>query len=504
MVRATHLLPEDFVTARGKEAAALALHRFGFGPSFGSAGHSIAAIAADPRGALLADLDRPGAGHVAASLPSSGEAARAVSDFRAEEQAKKKLALRVKKEGEANASPDNFDCAKPPSGEKSAANAPALPQQIFQNEATARYETAVGADIGIVERLVWFWSNHFCISADKDVTMAGAYEREAIRPHVLGRFGDMLAAVESHPAMLFYLDNVQSMGANSVAGINRDKGLNENLAREILELHTLGVRSGYSQHDVTSFANVLTGWTAIDPSEPDHGGDFLFNKRLHEPGEQTVLGKRYAETGVDQGRAVLADLARHPATAQHIAQKLARHFVADEPPPALVTKLAKTFNDSDGNLKEVAKALVTAEESWTPSRTKLKPPSEWIVGVLRLAEAQPPGSAVVIDVRLAGTQWLSIGRVLNFQAALGEALWRPPAPNGYADTEATWIDGVPRRLDVANEFAGHARPEADPLDLLERALGPLTSADTRQTIARAEGRAQAFALLVMAPEYLRR
>ena len=192
------------------------------------------------------------------------------------------------------------------------------------------------------------------------------------------------AAAESHPAMLFYLDNVAIDGRRiPIAGINRDKGLNENLAREILELHTLGVRSGYSQDDVTSFANVLTGWTWIPPAEPERGGEFLFNKRLHEPGDQIVLGKRYPDTGVDQGRAVLADLARHPATAQHIAQKLARHFVADEPPPTLVAKLAKTFNDTDGDLKEVAKTLVTAEESWTPQRTKLKPPAEWIVGVLR-------------------------------------------------------------------------------------------------------------------------
>ena len=208
---------------------------------------------------------------------------------------------------------------------------------------------------------MWFWSNHFCMSADKIVAMAGAYEREAIRPHVLGRFADMLTAVESHPAMLFYLDNVESMGPNSIAGINRDKGLNENLAREILELHTLGVRSGYTQADVTSFAKVLTGWTWIPPGRADHGGEFIFIKRLHEPGAQTVLGKRYPDTGVEQGRAVLADLARHPATARHIAQKLARHFVADEPPPALVAKLEKTFSDTDGDLKEVAKTLVAAE-----------------------------------------------------------------------------------------------------------------------------------------------
>jgi len=473
------------VTARGKEAAALALHRYGFGP----ARDSISAIAGDPRGALLSDLDRPGAGYLAAKLPSSGAAARAISDFRAEEQAKSKLAQRAKKEAEASGMASVSDAAaitppKPPE--------PPLPQQIFQNEAAARYEAAVGADLGFVERLVWFWSNHFCISADKDIAMVGAYEREAIRAHVLGRFGDMLAAVESHPAMLYYLDNVRSMGANSIAGINGDKGLNENLAREILELHTLGVRSGYSQADVTSFANVLTGWTSTDAAEPEHGGEFLFNKRLHEPGEQTVLGKFYAQSGVDQGRAVLADLARHSATAQHVAQKLASHFVADEPSPPLVTKLTKAFKDSDGDLKTVAKTLVTADEAWTPARTKLKRPSEWIVSMLRLTNASLN----------AGAPW-NIGRVLGVQATLGESLWRPPAPNGWPDTEAAWIDGVPHRLDIANEFAGRL-PNADPAALLDSGLGPLAPRNSRETIARAESRTQALALLVMTPEFLRR
>jgi uncharacterized protein (DUF1800 family) len=340
----------------------------------------------------------------------------------------------------------------------------------------------------LVERLVWFWSNHFCISADKDAAMVGAYEREAIRPHVLGRFADLLQAVESHPAMLLYLDNVLSMGADSVAGINRDKGLNENLARETLELHTLGVRSGYSQADVTNFAKVLTGWTWLQPGEPVHGGEFIFMKRLHEPGDQFVLGKSYADSGVDQGRAVLRDLARHPATAQHIAEKLARHFVADEPPPALVHKLAKVFLDSDGNLRQVARTLVTAEESWAAPRQKLKPPAEWIAGVIRLTGAQDE---------------IPIGRIMNAQMALGAPLWRPPAPNGYPDNEAAWIDGIARRIDIAAEFAGRAA-RADPLESLENGLGPLASAQTRETVARAESRGQALTLLAMAPEFLRR
>jgi uncharacterized protein (DUF1800 family) len=475
------------VIARGKEAAALGLHRFGFGPSR----DSIAAITNDPRGALLSELDRPGAGYLAAKLPSSAAAARAISDFRAEEQAKNKLAQRAKKEAEASGMAMSASDAPPATPPKPAE--PPLPQQIFQNEATARYTAAVDADIGFVERLVWFWSNHFCISADKDIPAAGAYEREAIRAHVLGRFADMLVAVESHPAMIYYLDNVRSMGANSVAGINGDKGLNENLAREILELHTLGVRSGYSQADVTSFANVLTGWTFTDPADPEHGGEFLFNKRLHEPGEQTVLGKFYAGSGVDQGRAVLADLARHTATAQHIAQKLACHFVADAPPPPLVAKLAKAFMDSDGNLKTVAKTLVNADEAWAPARTKLKRPSEWIVGALRLTSTPWNPNA---------GPW-NIGRVLGVQASLGESLWRPLAPNGWPDTEGAWIDGTPHRLDVANEFASRL-PNADPAALLESGLGPLASRNTRETIARAESRTQALALLMMAPEFLRR
>jgi uncharacterized protein (DUF1800 family) len=473
----------------GKDAAALALHRFGFGPVAGS----IETIATDPRGALLADLDRPAAGALAADLPSSGQAARAVFDFRAEQQAQQKVALRMQKSGGTDGEAQAMsEIAKETSKETSSENAPGpkplpLPQQLVVNEAKARFDAATGAEIGFAERLVWFWSNHFCISDDKIPSMAGPYEREAIRPHALGRFADLLQAVESHPAMLYYLDNVESMGPNSIAGINRDKGLNENLARETLELHTLGVRSGYTQADVTSFAKILTGWTWIAPSEPDRGGDFVFNRRLHEPGPQTVLGKSYPDTGVDQGRAVLADLARHPATAQHIAQKLATHFVADEPPPTLVAKLAKTFAGSGGNLKELAKTLVVADESWTPQRGKLKPPATWTAGVIRLLGAQAT---------------VPIVRILVAQATLGEPLWRPPAPNGFSDAEAAWIDGVPHRLDIANEFAGRV-PMADPLELLEASLGPLASPETRETIARAETRRQALALLVMTPEFLR-
>ena len=237
-----------------KVEAALALHRFGLGPRAGS----VAAIASDPRGALIAEIDRPGAGRIGATeLMSSGAAARAAAQFR---QAQRQMRRDVS--GQNDAQPKNAERPKGPAAPPVAANAP---QQIYLNEAKARLDAALAAEIGFAERLVWFWSNHFCVSADKALVrpIAGAFEREAIRVHVLGRFADMLQAAESHPAMLIYLDNARSIGPNSQAGRNRGRGLNENLAREILELHTLGVRSDYTQHDVTAFAKVITGWTVI-------------------------------------------------------------------------------------------------------------------------------------------------------------------------------------------------------------------------------------------------
>ena len=362
-----------------------------------------------------------------------------------------------------------------------------LPRQLFRNEARARFDAAINAEIGVAERLVWFWSNHFCVNADATV-MAGGYEREAIRPHVLGRFKDMLLAAEGHPAMLLYLNNEQSIGPDSVAGINRDRGLNENLAREILELHTLGVRTVYGQADVTSFAKILTGWTILPTvTNPDHGGEFVFLRRAHEPGPQTVIGNAYADTGVEQGRAVLADLAGHPATALHVATKLARHFVADEPPTPLVDRLAQRFLDTDGDLKEVTAALIAAPESWAPEQAKIKRPGEWIVAALRATEE--PGDIV---------------RIIRAQALLGEPLWRPPAPKGFSDDNAAWLDGLGQRLEIANSFARREGLAHEPEAVLEAGLGPLASEETRRTLARADTRPQALTLLLMAPEFQRR
>jgi uncharacterized protein (DUF1800 family) len=484
--------------------AALALHRFGFGPKAGS----IAALAPDPLGALLAELDVPNAGQIVdASLQASGAEARAIFENNAQRLANQKLEQKRKQAGAAvvaaaseNPAPDNAmameqkpDAADPAAAAAMAQPNPAAPKQvplrrqIFLNEAKARYRAAINAEIGLVERLVWFWSNHFCVNFDSTV-MAGAYEREAIRPHVLGRFADMLLAAESHPAMLVYLDNATSIGPASVAGINNDRGLNENLAREILELHTLGVRTVYAQADVTNFAKVITGWTILPPvNNPDHGGEFVFNKRMHEPAPQALIGNTYPETGIEQGRNVLADLARHPATARHVATKLTRHFIADAPPPELVNLLTERFLDTDGDLKEVTKALVSAPEAWAPEQAKVKRPGEWIAAARRAT----------------GTQG-QIARMTGVQALLGEPLWRPPAPKGFPDDNAAWLDGLALRLQNANTFAQNVAADLDPQEVLDGALGPLASQETRLTVARAESKQQALAFVLMAPEFLRR
>jgi uncharacterized protein (DUF1800 family) len=493
--------------------AIFALHRFGLGPRAGS----LAAMGGDPRGALIADISRPRPAQIAApDLPTSAEAARAAFEFRQQRREQRRA-----EPGSAGPQPARDPSAAPapgpapPSttsndiGRNDMANdaaalppalgagprqgriegVPPLPQQIFLREARARLDAALAANIGFAERLAWFWSNHFCISADKGPLrpVVGAYEREAIRPHLAGRFADMLQAVESHPGMLIYLDNARSIGPDSIAGRNQGKGLNENLAREILELHTLGVRTVYTQTDVTRFAAVITGWTVTPPRETQ-GGAFIFNPRMHEPGAQTVLGRTYPDGEFEQGKAVLATLARHPATARHIGAKLVRHFVSDEPVPALTDKLAKRFMATEGDLKEVAITLVSAPEAWDAAHRKLKRPGEWIVASLRAADVAPP----------------EIAPVMQAQNLLGEPLWRPAAPKGFADEEAAWIDGLAQRLDVSNELARRFAGRVDPATAVETGLGPLASEETRTSIRRAESRPQALTLLFMAPEFQRR
>ena len=371
---------------------------------------------------------------------------------------------------------------------------PKLPDIAFRLDAGARFQRAVNAQTGFVERLVAFWSNHFCVSiakGEEDHAVAGAFEREAIRPHVLGRFPDMLRAVEQHPAMLAFLDNQQSAGPNSVLGHNRKQGLNENLAREILELHTMGVGSGYTQADVTQLACVITGWS-IGGRFGRNGdpGAFSFDERAHEPLAAVMRGRTYLQEGVAQGEAALDDLAREPATADHIALKFGRHFVADDPPPALIRRLAKTFRDTDGDLAALARTLIDSEEAWSAPREKMRNPWELSAAAYRAF----------------GREAADIGPVLNGLNLLGQPLWRPAGPNGFSDVSAAWIspEGMKVRVELAAQFVRGVKNGPKPLEWVHDILGPDASAETREAVQHAESVEQAYALLVLSPEFQRR
>jgi uncharacterized protein (DUF1800 family) len=347
--------------------------------------------------------------------------------------------------------------------------------------------------IGIGERLAMFWANHFAVAVGKGPAvriLAGAFEREAIRPHVFGRFEDMLLAVETHPAMLIFLDNQQSVGPDSRASNQGKRGLNENLAREIMELHTLGVDGGYTQRDVTSLSRIITGWTVVG-AEGRLGapGTFTFNRNAHEPGSQALLGVSYADDGVGQGRAALRDLARHPATARHIAFKLARHFVADAPPPELVASLAATYTKTHGDLSAVYLALIGSEAAWTPNLVKIRSPLEFFIALLRASGERPKPNAIMA--------------ALN---AMGQPLWNPSGPNGFPDTVDAWAssEGLGTRIDVASLVANQTPGRTDPRRFAAETLGSLLSPDTEHAISRAETKAQAVSIAFLSPEFQRR
>ncbi|HEY8538228.1 MAG TPA: DUF1800 domain-containing protein [Steroidobacteraceae bacterium] len=375
---------------------------------------------------------------------------------------------------------------------------------IYREQVAARYRVATHSRESFRERLVHFWTNHFAVSADKPqvLALAGALENEAIRPHLSGSFLDMLLAVESHPAMILYLDNQASVGPNStlagratrrLADAERKIGLNENLAREILELHTLGVNGGYTQADVTAFARALTGWsigTSLGPYAQGTPGKFLFRENVHEPGAQTILGKRYGESGIEQPRAILRDLARHPSTATHIAAKLVRHFVADVPPQRAVQRIAKTFRDTDGDLPSVHAALVDLREAWAHELKKLKTPHEFVVSTFRLFDfvpAQPQQTIAAFDL-------------------LGQRPYTPGSPAGWPDTADGWDgpDALMHRIEWASQISERVGRRFAPLELAAAALGDALSARTRQAIARAENAAQGITLLLASPEFQRR
>ncbi len=408
------------------DTALRALNRFGYGARPGER-----ARLADPRAWLVAQLE----GGAPALAPPAGAAPARISE-----------ALRgVRALGQGT--------------EQERRDARRRIVEVGAGEAAAALTQRVTSERPFVERLVAFWSNHLCVSTAAKVLvapLAGSYERDVIRPHVLGRFEDMVLASAKHPAMLLYLDNFQSIGPNAAAARlaqrgGQRRGLNENYARELLELHTLGVDGGYSQQDVQELAKVLTGWTvgglggpadrlaamgpgrgrlrrgaaAPAPATPAAGSAvaFVFRDLLHEPGAKTVLGTRYGDAGLDEGEQVIRALCRHPSTARFVATKLVRHFVSDEPPASAVDRIARVFASSGGDLKRVARALVDEPEAWHPDARKFRTPQDWIVAVMRCLERRDVG---------INTQ--------NLLRQLRHPLWAPSSPKGFTDVLQDWAD----------------------------------------------------------------
>jgi uncharacterized protein (DUF1800 family) len=472
-------------------ASAIAANRFGLGARPGE----LADIAGDPEGWLRRQLRGKPPEIEGEGLAHSSKTLAKVIELRNEARAQRR-------ENREAAGPDD-------AAAKVAFRLGAIYRPVYLDESFARLAHSVDTDRPFLERLTQFWTNHFAVSVDKIAVLglAGAMEREAIRPRVTGSFTELLLAVERHPAMLLYLDNHLSIGPNSRAaalvsrrGSGRKLGINENLAREILELHTLGVNGGYSQADVTTFAQALSGWSIGGEGDArrfarlggDGGkpGEFQFREPFHEPGAKRILGKRYADDGVKHGEAILRDLALRPETARHVCTKLARHFIADDPPRAAVERMTKAWVDSRANLPAVYLALIDSPEAWAEPLAKFKTPADYIYSSWR-------GLGIPLREKR---------RSLASFEALGQRTLMPGSPAGWPDRSADW-DGSSALLkriawaDVVAQRMGDARNARELAPVL---LGATLSDATAMAIARAESGSQALTLLLASPEFMRR
>ncbi len=476
-----------FVTARNTgrcylphmdNAAFIALNRFGFGHRAGSALPDNARfwlrsqLAGEDRTPGDGGLDTEGALEVVAQQFALRQQRKAAADPGVAARPAGQAAAGQAASGQAGAAQGAMD--PHPVGE------------LAKQEARALVDRAIVTETPFRERLVWFWANHFTI-ADKTLPAAacsGAYIREAIRPHVTGRFSDMLLAVMRHPAMISYLNQERSAGPESVAGQRHHIGLNENLARESLELHTVSPASGYTQADVTNYAKVLTGWS-FEIRQPPLG--FRYRPNLHEPGEIEVMGRSWP-TGEEGGVAILAWLATHPATYRHLATKLACHFVADDPARADVARIETVLRDTQGDLGAAAAALVELPDAWRPM-AKLRTPQEWVVACIRALGGTPE----------------QYPNILGICAGLGQPFFQAPFPIGWPDRAADWSgpEAMLQRVDFAYGLSARYA-NTDPVELGQQTLGPLLTADTLGQIKAAGSRRDGLTLLLSSPEFLRR
>lgn len=436
-----------------------ALHRFGWGPQY----KDEQKISSVPPNWLSRQLDSPENALIKGRFENSDTITRFITSLKGKktEAERKKIGKKLK--------------------------------HSYETEMKARFFHSLTTDTPYVDRLVHFWSNHFTVSgAGKPFLggIVGAYEREAIRPHVLGKFSDMLIAVVSHPAMLIYLDNVTSFGPNSRLGKKRGKGLNENLAREILELHTLGVNGGYTQNDVIALAKIITGWTVVPPRFG--GGGFKYIDLVHEPGGHVLLGKSYLQNGQRQGIQALHDLARHPSTASFVATKLAQHFVADDPPKTVINRLEKVFLKTDGDLRALAEEIIALPEIDKYPLSKVKTPYEMIISTLRLFGENAKKA--------------EYDKVFKSLALMNHMPFTAPSPAGWPDRAEDWVspNATLNRVEWCHALSNIIGMKDSPLELAKTSFGELANQETLTWIERAPSGVEGLALMLASPEWQRR
>lgn len=482
------------------ERALHALNRLGYGPRPADA----AAIAAEGAGPwlerFLAEQLEPRRLPLPSSLTAKLDGLEALTLSQAELFGRYREAVQAARE------------ARREKAQGMAADADALNavrekvRPLVAQAATVRLSRALQSPAQLEEVLTEFWFNHFNVFAGKNAVgvLLADYEQRAIRPHVLGRFRDMLGATARHPAMLIYLDNAQSVvaGYQPPARARRflerrpelkaraPAGLNENYARELMELHTLGVDGGYTQRDVTELARMLTGW-GLDTRKALAGGQgdlFAFDAHKHDAGTKTWLGETIRGGGLGEGEHALDVLARHPATARHLAFKFAQAFVADEPPASLVTKLADNFQATGGDLREFTRTLIRSDEFWRREayQAKFKTPYQYLVSSLRALDLQPA----------------NLQNLLGALAQAGQPLFGAATPDGYKNTAAAWRnpEALTQRVQLATTLGQRSGVSAE---RLSATLGASLSEPTRRTLAT-EPAGQQVALLLASPDFMKR